>query len=1126
MISALAFASIGAQAQGDVQDPSKHLLIDVIGNDTSSKMKNDNVWTPINHTSDEDITIEGSVSGNLIEVINGTFSNDKKHLVAGQGKNLSEGPVENNRLIFKGGESHANIYGGKGKDNQVLRNNKVELLGGTIGEYKGVYGAEGSKNAEVIGNKVVVGEAGGEKDALIIKGQILGAYASGERGLALGNTVEMYSGTLDDASTNKNNNILYGAKGYDGATVESNKVLVSASVKGSLSVENVIGGLVDTGGKALSNEVIIEGHSRVEHRLVGAEAIGHDALVEKNTVTIRGNSFIGENVYGGGVGGGSGPDPDLNQQSVPWNRGLVSQNEVYVEGDADQSVVVQGNLYGGYAKEGNGHEFIGNTVSLKNVKVERSVSGAYAGWYGVASGNTVEIFEGTVIEDNVVGAIVEFKNGYPTDLLDNAITVSGNEVIMKGGRVGGDVNNAESESRGQVLGAYSKYGIVKQNSVTIDDGIIGSPTQENNVYGGYGETVIGNSVVVSGASKLYSRVHGGQGTTDRDIVTKAELNTVKISLDEGNILEGEVFGGSATKATENTVIIEGGVISGSIHGGDANFLDRTNQPESLYLAENNKVLVSGGKLEGHITGGSGVEANGNIIDITGGKIIGAIYGADAKTADDNLVAISGGEIIGNIYATKGSMGVTGANNKVVLSKNANVKDAKLWGYDQRLGSQEVFNTLEIQADWTADDSEVGGSVQDVLGFKTLKFNGVKWVTGGTILTITGGDQASLANTEIDISDLVFDSSSEYQVGDRMTFIHNGRGENGVDLGINLVKEKITFVDGVATVGSLTLEKEESPDLAYEITDVAVNKQVNIVSDTRSVAVAFLHHSDELISESLESVRFDDHFGLKTFATVYGDRSKYDVDSHLKINGWSGLFGVGNQHEFESGDLSWGVFFETGDGNFRTKNYFLDRAFRSDGDISYNGGGVAIRFDTDNRTYYELSAHMGSLKTELRNAMQDGYGNQYGYTSRSLYYGGHVGMGHIFEINPDTDVDVYAKYHYTYAESDDFNIAEDHFKLDSVNSSRVNVGARLNMFKSNSSDLYLGASWEYEFAGDSGTWAQDHYVSTDELQGSTYVGEAGWRFQREQSPWHFDARLRGYCGMREGVSGKIQATYNF
>lgn len=462
----------------------------------------------------------------------------------------------------------------------------------------------------------------------------------------------------------------------------------------------------------------------------------------------------------------------------------------------------------------------------------------------------------------------------------------------------------------------------------------------------------------------------------------------------------------------------------------------------------------------------------------------------------------------------------------MLSQKANVENASLWGYQQKVRNN-VFNTLEINADWTADDDVVGGSVIDVQGFKTVKFNNVKWVTGGKVLTITGGTQQSLANTEINISNLVFDSTAEYEVGDRMTFIHNGRTDKA-SLGIDKdkVQHSLTFVDGVATVGSLTLAKEESPDLAYEITGVEVNKQVDLVADTRSVAVGFLHHSDELISASLESLRFDDHFGLKTFATVYGDRSKYDVDSHLKINGWSGLFGVGNQHRFDNGDFSWGIFFETGDANFRTYNHFLDHYFRADGDISYRGGGVAMRFDADNNNYYEISARMGTLKTELKNALLDGNGNHYGYTSRSLYYGGHVGIGHVFDINVDTDVDVYAKYHYAHVNSDQFTVGDDYFDLEGVDSNRINIGTRLNMFKTHESDLYLGAGWEYEFSGDAGTWVQDHYLCSDDMRGNTFIGEAGWRFQRVNSPWHIDTRVRGYLGMREGVSGKVQVTYNF
>ncbi len=58
------------------------------------------------------------------------------------------------------------------------------------------------------------------------------------------------------------------------------------------------------------------------------------------------------------------------------------------------------------------------------------------------------------------------------------------------------------------------------------------------------------------------------------------------------------------------------------------------------------------------------------------------------------------------------------------------------------------------------------------------------------------------------------------------------------------------------------------------------------------------------------------------------------------------------------------------------------------------------------------------------------------------------------------------------------------------------------------------------------WAENFYVEEESLKGSTYMGEMGWHYISEDSPWNVEARLRGYVGQREGVSGKVQVIYNF
>ena len=262
--------------------------------------------------------------------------------------------------------------------------------------------------------------------------------------------------------------------------------------------------------------------------------------------------------------------------------------------------------------------------------------------------------------------------------------------------------------------------------------------------------------------------------------------------------------------------------------------------------------------------------------------------------------------------------------------------------------------------------------------------------------------------------------------------------------------------------------------------------------------------------------------------MHGNRSKYDVNSDLKINGWSTIVGVGNAAEFADGDeFSWGVFYENGSGNYRTFNEFNNEFFRGDGSLVYNGGGIAARYENAHGVYTEGSLRAGMLKSEMDNALRDGSGNYYGYDSESAYYGAHIGVGKIISLSDSSDLDVYGKFFHTYTEGDSFTVAKDKFEFDSITSDRLRIGARVTTNKANAFSTYYGLAYEYEFNGDADMRAQNLKAPTQSLQGSSYMAEVGFNYQpTPDSPWSFDLNMRGYAGEREGASFNVQATYTF
>ena len=410
------------------------------------------------------------------------------------------------------------------------------------------------------------------------------------------------------------------------------------------------------------------------------------------------------------------------------------------------------------------------------------------------------------------------------------------------------------------------------------------------------------------------------------------------------------------------------------------------------------------------------------------------------------------------------------------------------------------------------------------GFNNVVFKEVAWQDNGKVLNITDGKNSSLEDAEIDASHIHFDDASDINDNDSMILIHAENDDN------ELSSSKIqsgNFTAGVAVEGDGEA-KVENGDLVYQINGIHAAKQTKLVAENRAVAAAFINQGTDLISDSLDALSRDDSYGIKTFAAVQGNRSKYDVNSDIKINGWSTIVGVGNADKFSGGDeFAWGVFYENGSGNYRTYNEFNDEFFRGDGSLVYNGGGVAARYENAHGVYTEGSLRAGMLKSEMDNALHDGSGAEYGYDSSSAYYGAHIGIGQVIQLSDDSSVDVYGKFFHTYTEGDNFSVGNDKFEFDSINSDRLRIGARVTANKENKFSTYYGLAYEYEFNGRAGMRAAGMEVPEQSLRGSSYMAEAGLNYQPSaDSPWSFDLNMRGYAGERQGASFNVQATYTF
>ena len=749
-----------------------------------------------------------------------------------------------------------------------------------------------------------------------------------------------------------------------------------------------------------------------------------------------------------------------------------------------------GILYGGYFENTNGNQVTISDSTLKNV---------YGSAFGdINSNNSITASGGSI--DNIFGGFYNQIGSDKTSVAANSNHIKAEETLIKSVIGGSTAIWSTTLFQSNLKNVEANENIIELKKI-------------DNAGKSVSVTTLNSGIIQIAYDNVDGEVNSVDVSKNTLQITDSYLNFKKnSSLVGGNVVitrTGKLTGD--IKANQNTVILRDSEISTTedIMGGSI-IDDKKDGYVGNASADYNKVEIDGSNIEGNIIGGKNEigQANYNSVIIKNGSFVeGDIV---AGWAENNIVKGNSIEINGDNNLMEGNLvgyigedkNITHLDNKLIINDfSSAIKSVKSF-------DKIVFNDVQ----WNINPEFV---------VKTDKFGNGYYSGNGGIFAF---DISNIGN--IEIANI---GKTDLKVGDRTYLIFATQGEeiykfNG---------QNVENYSGVAKVVSLKMDYEaqkhidgintEMPALSAVVTGVERNKQVDLVAENRAVAAAFVNQGTDLIADSLDTLSRDGKYGVKTFAAVHGNRSKYDVNSDIKINGWSTIVGVGAENEHNGGDFSWGVFYENGSGNYRTYN---DEFFRGDGSLVYNGGGIAARYENSHGVYTEGSLRAGMLKSEMTDALSDGE-NKYGYESETAYYGAHIGVGKIFSLGDDSDIDVYGKFFHTYTEGDSFKVANDEFEFDSINSDRLRIGARVTSNKENKFSTYYGLAYEYEFNGDAEMRAAGMKAPTQSLQGSSVMAEIGLNYQpTPDSPWSFDLNMRGYAGERQGGSFNVQATYTF
>lgn len=870
---------------------------------------------------------------------------------------------------------------------------------------------------------------------------------------------------------------------------------------------------------------------------------------EKNnyTVEIREGDIISEDVYGnngnsvndegditgavymtGGTVKGNIRGGSYMKSSREVHR--VKNNIVHVSGGT-----VTGNIYGGYGFYSSSSNYydiddaVDNTVIITGGTITGNIYGGIYGTRPKKENSPVKaegVQRNTVIlaGGSITGRIHASDKSGTTVSQDNQIILTGSADITNSKLYGEGLNGVAAASRNNNLVIddwqgttveeirgfsniifknidLSKDSILEVN--TLDKGYFGMVDKskiciesikagdyEEGAYGllnkairwdedmrpdkngHYFETIVSDELQQGLSGYYYADRRGGGLWVN-------EFNNLKVSDADGSDSQVEVSGAVKKTVLTGVYIDE----TGAAHGNS----------NKLWYGDETAVETTGLTIEDGLT--------------TNASVITGAYAVENQTASGGKLYIQGnykGDAV--VYAGYSEGGGT-ENNHVYIENGTKAGNIDLRGNNKNDGASGA--TLHVGGN--------GNTLGSVGRLDVISFTGTV-LNDAAALSVT---DAALEGTAVQVDSLA--GGTEYHEGDTVTLLH---AENAIASAADSIRVADTIVQaGVAQELTVSASQTNANDIDLTVTSVKLSDQTDLIAENRAVAAAFVNQGADIAAESLDLMSEDYKYGVRTFGAVYGSRSKYDVNSDLKINGWNTIVGVGNVHRKGDANLSWGVFYENGTGNYRTENSFNDEFFRGDGSLVYNGGGAAVRYKKDSGAYYEASLRVGTLNSSMSNAVKDGNGNSYGYDSDSTYWGTHLGIGKLVQSGSG-EWNLYGKYFHTEVEGDQFSIAGDEFSFDDVTSDRLRLGARYTADTEKAWSLYYGLAWEYEFNGDSNMKAGQFDAPEQSLKGSTGIAEIGTVWRSDDSPWRADINLKGYTGEREGFSGMVHLTYLF
>lgn len=253
------------------------------------------------------------------------------------------------------------------------------------------------------------------------------------------------------------------------------------------------------------------------------------------------------------------------------------------------------------------------------------------------------------------------------------------------------------------------------------------------------------------------------------------------------------------------------------------------------------------------------------------------------------------------------------------------------------------------------------------------------------------------------------------------------------------------------------------------------------------------------------------------AAGYGNM-RQESGSHVDVQGSAFNIGFAKEVKNGSGKLLFGPMIEYGRGSYES---YLDDGTKGDGNTQNFGLGVMARQNNDNGTYYEGSLRYGKLTSNYNSGDLGA-----DYDTDANYWGAHLGLGKVFQLNDKNSIDTYCKFFYTNQGSSSANILGNNVEFDAVKSKRSRLGFRFNHATSDVRSIYAGLAWQHEFDGSACATVDGFSTPSPSIKGNSMMAELGVNIAPKSSPVSFDLGVSGWAGKQKGYSLNANMLWSF